>query len=496
MSEAMQEASAQDVQERAAIDRSVRFPVLFFFTSAAGWLFLATLLGFASAVKLAAPELWDVCPTLSYGQLFPAHMDSLIYGWAMQAGFGVMIWLMARLCRVEVKNAVTLITAGFVWNVTVLIGVVAVWSGYGNSMPWIDFPAYLWPSLFLSYAVIAGSLMMMFRRRREGDVYVSQKYIFAAALWFPWIYATANLIINHTGGSAVMSAGVNAWFMNNLIYFWFVPVGLSSAYYIIPKIVGRPIYSYQLAKIGFWALAILAGWTGFNRFLGGPFPSWMPAISGAAIILMILPIGAVAVNFLGTISGRSSLMRYSPSLRFTVFGGIMFNLYGLLIAFSSYFEVSRLLQFTFATLGFDIMIIYGFFSMVMFGAIYFIVPRITNCEWPSAKLIRFHFWYSSYAIITIVAFMIFAGLAQGGAIDDWSGDFLDAVRRGKGYVVALAIAWALISMANLAFYYQLLMMFFGWGRKTDGPTLIHKNPGEAESAEAAAGFATEETAKA
>lgn len=494
MSEVMQEASAQDVQERAAIDRSVRYPVLFFFTAAAGWLFLATLLGFASSVKLIAPELWDACPWLSYGQLFPAHMDALIYGWAMQAGFGVMIWLMARLCRVEVTNGVTLVAAGNVWNVAVLIGVVSVWGGYGNSMPWLDFPAFLWPALFLSYSVICGTLLMLFKRRREGDPYVSQKYIFGAALWFPWIYATANLILHHTGGSAVMYAGVNAWFMNNLIYFWFIPVGLSAAYYIIPKIVGRPIYAYQLANIGFWGLVVLAGWTGFNRFLGGPFPSWMPAISGAAIILMLLPISAVVVNFLGTISDRSSLMHYSPSLRFTVFGGIMFSIYGLLLAFSSYFDVSRYLQFSFATLGFDIMIIYGFFSMVMFGAIYFIVPRVTACEWPSGKLIRFHFWYTSYGIITIVAFMVFAGLAQGGAINDWSEDFMNSVRRGNGYVAALAIAWALISVANLAFYYQLLMMFFGWGRKSEGPTLIHKNPGEAASAEAAAGFAKEETA--
>jgi len=496
MSEAMQEASAQDIQERAAIDRSVRYPVLFFFTSAAGWLFVATFLGFASSLKLAAPELFDSCVLFSYGRLFPAHMDALIYGWAMQAGFGVMIWLMARLCRVEVKNAVTLVVAGHVWNIAVTIGVITVWCGYGTSMPWLDFPAYVWPMLFLSYAMISGSLMMMFRRRREGQIYVSQKYIFGAALWFPWIYATANLLLHHTGGSAVMDAGVNAWFMNNLIYFWFTPVALASAYYIIPKIVGRPIYSYQLARFGFWSLAILAGWTGFNRFLGGPFPSWMPAISGAAVILMLLPIGAVAINFIGTISDRSKLMHYSPALRFTAFGSFALITYGLLTAFASFFDVNRLLQFSFATVGFDIMAIYGFFSMMVFGAIYFIVPRITGCEWPSGKLIRFHFWYSSYGIITIVSFMLFAGLAQGGAIDNWSGDFMDSVRRGKGYVVALSTAWALISMANLAFYYQLLLMFFGWGRKTDGPTLIHIKPGESASAEAAAGFAKEEAVQA
>ena len=83
------QATEEDVRERAAIDRSARFPVLFFFTSAAAWLFVATILGFFSAIKLRNPGLFDGCPLLGYGRIFPMHMTALVYGWALQAGIGV-----------------------------------------------------------------------------------------------------------------------------------------------------------------------------------------------------------------------------------------------------------------------------------------------------------------------------------------------------------------------------------------------------------------------
>jgi len=496
MTEVMLEASTQDKRERAAIDRSERYPVLFFFISAAGWLCLASLLGFVAAAKLMAPGMWGNCPWLSYGRLFPAHMDALIYGWGMQAGFGVMIWLMARLCRVEVKNAVTLIVAGNIWNVAVLVGVVAVWGGQGNSLAWLDFPAYLWPALFLTYAVISGSLMMMFRRRRKGDVYVSQRYIFGAALWFPWIYATANLLIHHTGGSALMDAGVNAWYMSGLVYLWFVPVGLASIYYLLPKIMGRQVYSYQLAQLGFWALAILAGWMGFNRFQGGPFPSWMPAISGAAVILMLLPVLAVAVNCRGTIAGRFAVVMESPALSLTLLGGAMFICHGLLSAAMSFFGVSRILQFTYATVGIDTMALYGFFTLVMSGAIYFIVPRICARKWPSDSLIGAHFWLLVFALIMVVGFTVFGGVAQGVVMDNWSRDLIDSIRHSNGYVMGWVVGWALVLAASLVFCYQLGLMFLGGGREAEDSALSQNNTGEGADAEVAGSLAKGEAAKA
>ena len=483
----LQEPTPEEIEERAAIDRSARYPVMFFFTSAAAWLLVATLLGFISSLKLRLPGLWDDYSILGYGRLFPAHLNALFYGWGMQAGVGVMLWLMARLTRNQLSNQAGILVAGHIWNAGVTFAVLTVWLGYGNSLPLLDFPKWVWLFLSASYLLIVVGVIPMFRRRRESLVYVSEMYLVGAALWFPWIFITANIIIGK-GTAPVMASGVNAWYITNLIYFWMAPIALAIAYYIVPKIAGRPIYSYPLAQASFWLLAFLAGWTGFSRFMGGPFPAWMPAVSGAATIFILLAILATVFNLLVTLKGCSKLWEFSPSLRFTVFGMLMLAVYAVLAALSSTYSFGRDLQFSHFLVGLDTLAIYGFFSMTVFGAIYFIVPRITGAEWPSGKRIRTHFWYSTYGIITLVVTMLIGGIAQGGNLAQWDQTFSTSFVNSAAYVVGRALAWAMISFSNISFLYQLTLMFIGKGRKSEGPTLIHTQPGEAESAKMAAGL--------
>jgi len=478
--------SPEDTKERAEIDRSARYPVLFFFTSAAAWLLVATLLGFVSALKLRLPELWDACPFLGYGRLFPAHLNALVYGWAMQAGIGVMIWLMARLTRTQVRHAATIIVIGHVWNVAVAFAVLSVWFGFGRSIPFLDFPSWVSPLLLISYALLVVWLVPMFRNRRSASVYISEMYVIGAAVWFPWIFITANILINK-GTAPVMGAGVDAWYISNLIYFWMAPLALAVAYYIIPKIAGRPIYSYPLAHFSFWLLAILAGWTGFSRYMGGPFPAWMPAVSSAASIFILLAVLATVANLLLTLRGKTKLWEYSPSLRFTVFGMLLLGVYAVLAALSSTFAFGKSLQFSHFLVGLDTLAIYGFFSMTIFGAIYFIVPRITGAEWPSGARIRTHFWFNAYGIATLVILMLVGGIAQGGNLAQWDQAFSTSFVNSSAYVVGRIVAWAMISYANLMFLWQLGIMFLGKGRKSEGATLIHVKPGTSLAASEAGG---------
>lgn len=477
----------EDLNERAAIDRSARYPVMFFFTSAAAWLLFATVMGFVSSLKLRVPGLWDACPFMGYGRLFPVHFNALVYGWAMQAGVGVMLWLMARLTRSRVQHPVALIVFGHIWNAAVAIAVISIWAGAGRSIPLLDFPSWLWPVLAISYACIVVWVIPMFHGRRNALFYVSELYLIGAAVWFPWIFITANLIINK-GTAPVMGAGANAWYISNLIYFWMAPVALAVAYYIIPKISGRAIYSYPLAQVSFWLLAILAGWTGFSRYMGGPFPAWMPAVSGAAAIFILLAIVATVVNLMLTLKGCTKLWEYSPSLRFTMLGMLMLAVYAVLSAMSSTFVFGKNLQFSHFLVGIDTLAFYGFFSMTMFGAIYFIVPRITASEWPSGDRIRTHFWFSTYGILTMVVTMLVGGIAQGGNLAQWDQIFSASFVNSSAYVVGRAIAWVLISFSNLLFLYQLGLMFLGKGRKTQGPTLLHTEPGAVASARDAVGI--------
>lgn len=487
-------ASPQEMQERAAIDRSVRYPVMFFFTSAAAWLFAATILGMLAALKFRLPLLWDGVAALNFGRLFPAHMDALIYGWGMQAGLGIMIWLMARLSRVQIRNQVYIIVLGHVWNAGVSLGVLGVLFGFGRSHPWLDFPAPLWPMLGVTYILIVLTILVMFRVRRPGPVFVSEEYLIAAAVWFPWIYITANLIIG-SQAAPVMSAGVNAWFMQNLIYFWFIPIAVAAAYYFVPKVLGRPIHSYPMAKFGFWVLAICAGWMGFQRFYGGPFPAWMQATGGAATIFALIAIAAIAANLFYTFKGKVTVIQYSPTLRFVFFGMTMLVAFGVLSALKSFMGIAKYLQFNLFEVGLDTLALYGVFSMTAFGAIYFIVPRTTGCEWPHGSWIRQHFWFSTYGILSVLIGMFAAGLGQGVSQEAWDTAFEVSVKVSKPWIVALLLGWVFIAYSNLGFFWQLALMFAGKGRRSEGPTLIHVAPGEAGSAEEAAEQHAAEIAK-
>ncbi|MFV1995621.1 MAG: cbb3-type cytochrome c oxidase subunit I, partial [Verrucomicrobiales bacterium] len=182
-----------------------------------------------------------------------------------------------------------------------------------------------------------------------------------------------------------------------------------------------------------------------------------------------------------TVRGNIGYMQYSPTLRFTLFGTLGFTLTVLFAAVMSFFGVGRILQFTLAVEGFDMLALYGFFSMTMFGAFYFIAPRVTRCEWLSSRLIRFHFWTSAYGIITLVSFMIIGGAAQGGAQARWDAAFKVSVEFLNLYIVAQCLGWGLILLSNLIFLFHVLLMAVRLGRRTStGPTLIHDLPEEGD----------------
>src|ERR1700677_4503100 len=118
-----------DARERAAIDASARGPVLFFFGNAILWLMLASVLGFISSVQLHSPGFLADIPFLTYGRIWPAYMNTLIYGWASLSGMGVTIWLLARLCRVRIKLPGVLMAGAIFWQIGLTGGIICILAG-------------------------------------------------------------------------------------------------------------------------------------------------------------------------------------------------------------------------------------------------------------------------------------------------------------------------------------------------------------------------------
>jgi len=467
---------------RAASDRAVKAPVLFLFANAAMWLLAATVMGLIASVKLVNPEFLDVdwLWFLNYGRLQPAHVNALVYGWAMQAGLGTAIWLIARRSGIAMeRGAGTMVAAAVFWNVGVTVGVIGILFGGGTSLQWLEFPPYVWPMLLIPFLMIAWRLISLYARTQRAEGFqLTSWYILAALFCFPWIYLTANILLNHyapTSPLGALGAGVNAWYVNSLILLFFAPIGVGACYYFIPKITGKPVFSYQLAQLGFWGLIILAGWTGMQKYMGGPLPAWMPAVGGMATLLLLVPAGIVGLNHHLTTSGRHGLIETSPTLRFVFVGSFSFVIMSGVAALLGTFWGGATFQFTHAEYGFHLLAIYGFFSMTMFGAIYYIVPRLAGCEWLSARLIRNHFWFSVYGITAMIVCMLIGGLAQGQSInnpDNWNLPFIGSIINARGYLIGRSMAWVFILWSNFWFFVHLVFMVLGLGRRSVTPTLL------------------------
>ncbi len=402
------EVTTSDVErvERALIDASTRLPVLVFYASAIAWLLLATFLGILTSFKMHSPDFLSGWAFLTWGRLHPAHLNALIYGWGSMAGMGTAIWLMARLCRTTVRHPLLLIAGAAFWNLGVLMGIGAILSGNTTSYEWLEFPGFSAATLFVAYLLIMTWTLIMFRFRRRGHVYITQWYLLGAFLWFPWLYAAAQVMLFIVPVQGVMQAAVNWWFANNLLFLWFGSIGLGTAYYMIPKVIGRPVHSYYLAAIGFWTFAFFSSWTGMQRLIDGPFPAWMITASIAAMILTIIPVATVGLNHHMTMRDHFPLMRYSPTLRFTVFGAIAYTAFSVVGVIISLRSMARITHFTEASMGYTYMGLYAFFTMVIFGSMYYIVPRLVGREWRYASLIKLHFWGSTYGIGLMVLLLV------------------------------------------------------------------------------------------
>ena len=473
--------NAADNLRRASIDRSVKGPVLFLYANAALWLLTSTVLGLVSSVKLYAPEFldYDWLYFLNYARIQPAHMSALIYGWAFQAGLGTMIWLAARRSGQELRNGkASIVVATFFWNIGITLGLIGIFFGQSSSIQWMEFPAYVWPLFIIAFLIIAYRLVMLFvMSEKEGGFKITTWYILAACFWFPWVFLTTFLYVHYfaSTGNGAMAAGINAWYVSSVIMLFFVPVGLGACYYFVPKITGKPIHSAQLASLGFWGLALLGGWTGMQKYMGGPLPSYLPGISGMAMLLLLVPAGVVVLNFHMSSDGRRGLIQTSPTLRFVFAGSFAYVIMAGMGALLGTFWTGSLFQFTYAEYGYHLLAVYGFFSMTMFGAIYYIVPRLTGCEWLSSRMIRSHFWFSVYGITALVVLMFLGGLSQGASINDpnnWDQSVTGSIQIARGYLIGRTLAWALILWSNFWFFIHLVFMILGLGRRSIAPTLL------------------------
>jgi cytochrome c oxidase cbb3-type subunit I len=471
---------ARFAEERRLIDASCKMPCLWFIGSALTWLLVGSILGLTASIKLHYPSFLASSEFLTFGRVRPAHLNMVGVGWGFGIGMGVSIWLMCRLSRVQLIYPKVLYVAVALYNIGVLTSLVGILAGFSQGVEWLEAPQIAAPPITMALALVAAWTIATFRNRREKHVYVTQWYIFGAMFWMPWLYTVAQVVIFGIPGimdpaKGVVQAACNWWFAHNVLGLWLTPIGVGSAYYIIPKIIGRPVYSYYLSIIGFWALALFYSWAGMHHLIGGPVPKWMVSASVVGSMMMFIPVMAVGLNHHMTMWGNFGQLRYSPALRFVVFGAISYTLVSLQGSIEALRSFSEVAHFTHYTVAHAHLGAYGFFTMIMFGTLYYIVPRLTGWEWGSSRLIRIHFWGTALGIT-----IYFTGLTVGGwyqgqaliALDDQQKpiEFMKIVSNTVPYLQLRSIGGGLMTIGHFAFAALFIMNVFKISPKKFGPT--------------------------
>jgi len=460
--------------DRVSIDQSLRLPVLFLFASATCWLLLAILLGFVASIKLHSPEFLGNLSWLTYGRIWPAYLDCFVYGWAIPSGIGAALWVVARVSGISLGRPLLPVIAALIWNIGVVAGILEILAGNSQGYEFFEFPRYVALILFISYALIAAWASVMLRDGESVKDSISCWYFSAAFLWFPWLLGAAYLTLTVAHVPGVMQGLVGAWFAQNLIGLWFVSVGLGVIYYLIPKVTGRPIYSRQLASLGFWSFALFWGWTSSTRFTGGPLPVWLITVGIGSSILMLIPVAAVAANYVLSLQGNFQKIATEPAIRFSGYAAAAWVAASLLAIVTSLRSVDHVTHFTQVGVGETHLFIFAFYTMAIFGAMYYIIPRLLGREWISASFIQMHFWGAAYGIGLLVFLLLVGGINQGFAWND-PANYKSAVAVTDAFMSFLRVsglAWLLLIASSVVFALHFLIMIVGIGNPNNEPVVL------------------------
>jgi len=439
--------------EMQANELSCRLPLLLLFLAGAAWLVCGSVFGLIASIKFHSPKFLADPAWLTYGRVWPAYTNSLLYGFCIPTGLGVALWLFCRLGKTVLVAGWVATVGAVAWNFGVLIGIGGILAGDSTGFESLEIPGYAAMFMGTGYAMVALCGTLTFHARTERSVYLSQWFLIAALLWFPWIYSTAQLLLVTWPVRGMVQSIIAWWYSHNLQFVWAWLTGLGIVYYFLPKLSGRDLHSGHLAHFTFWTLLLFGPWAAIPG--SAPLPSWMPVISSAAVMLGTTTLIAVGLSLFRTVGGKLRLTDGNSLLRFFTFGTLLLLVAGVMQIAAGYALFGRTLNLTWFTAAKNHLNLYGFFCLVLFGAVYYIYPRINGRELPKSRITA-HFWLSAVGVLMLALPLAAAGVVEGLLLRDPNLPFLDVMKSSLRFLRLSTLGDLMILGANLIFLLNIV----------------------------------------
>lgn len=403
--------------------------MLALFAGAVVWLLVASLLGLRNSLNFHAPALLASQSYLSYGRTHAAGNVAFLYGFGVPSALGLGLWLLCRLGRATLAGPVVVTIGAIFWHCAVALGVAAILCGRASGFDYLEIPGWCAHLLLAAFLIIGVCALLTFHQREAGQLYPSQWLVVGSFFWFPWIFSTAALVLLFMPARGVLQATTAWWYGRNFDTVFLGFAGLASAFYFIPKLLGRPLHSHYQAALAFWTLALFGSCGGIPD--GAPVPSWIISLSVVGTVLTVVPILSVATNFCQTARKDLHTLDADPTLRFTYVGLIFWIIASAQQIVGVLPSVSSLTDFTWFDAAQKELFHYGFFALTIFGALYYIVPRLLkmdNSAW-CPRLLRWHFFFTFLGVLISYLSLLVAGIGQGILLADARNSFVDVMRR-------------------------------------------------------------------
>jgi len=386
------------------------------------WGVVGMLVGVIIAAQLAWPELNMGISFLSFGRLRPLHTNAVIFAFGGCGLFAASYYVVQRTCQVRLFAEKLAAFTFWGWQIVILSAAISLPLGYTTSKEYAELE---WPIDLLITVIWVAYAIVFFGTvgtRKVKHIYVANwffgAYILAIALLHIFnsaeIPAGLDTMKSYSAYAGVQDAMVQWWYGHNAVGFFLTAAFLGMMYYFIPKQAGRPVYSYRLSIVHFWALIFTYMWAGPHHLHYTALPDWTQSVGMVFSLILLAPSWGGMINGIMTLSGAWHKLRDDPILRFLI---VSLSFYGM-----STFEgpmmsiktVNALSHYTDWTVGHVHSGALGWVGLVTMGSMYYLIPRLFGQkQMYSMKAVEVHFYTATIGIVLYIAALWIAGVMQG-----------------------------------------------------------------------------------
>ena len=384
------------------------------------------VLGMTTGVWLASELAWpflnfDIAQ-ITFGRLRPVHTSGVIFGFGGNALFATSFYIVQRTCQARLlggKIAHNFMFYG--WNAALIIAAIGYTMGITQAREYAEPEWYVDILIALVWVVYFVVFIGTIMRRNQPHIYVANWFFMAFILATAILHIFNNLAVPVSFGSTksyslfagAQDAMTQWWYGHNAVGFFLTAAFLGMMYYFVPKQAGRPVYSYRLSIVHFWALGFMYMWVGTHHLHWTAIPDWTSSLAAVFSILLLMPSWGGMINGIMTLSGAWDKLRTDPIMMFMItalsFYG-MSTFEGPMMALK---EVNALSHYTDWTVGHVHSGALGWVAMITIGSFYHMIPKIWNTTLHSMQLVKVHFFIATLGIILYITAMWASGIGQG-----------------------------------------------------------------------------------